>query len=60
MAKYLGLDLQAVMDKEGKVNEDASRVLNASELAATDEQHPLPGNALKGEEQVNEKIRTYQ
>jgi len=60
MAKYLGLDLHAVMDKEGKVNEVASRVLNASELAATDEQHPLPGNALKGEEQVNEKIRTYQ
>ncbi len=52
MAKYLKLNLQAVLDKNGMVDETASRVLDKQTLAAFDKKHPLPVNAIKTDEQL--------
>lgn len=53
MAKHLKLNLQAVLDKNGMVDEMASQVLDKLTLAAFDTVHPLPGNAIKGNEQLS-------
>lgn len=42
MAKHLNLDLSAVLNKDGNIEEDKSKVLSFKELSVYDEGHPLP------------------
>jgi len=52
MAKYLKLDLKAVSDAQGNIDEDSSKVLDQKDLAVFNEAHPRPANALMGDEAV--------
>lgn len=51
LAKYLGLDLNKVM-KDGKIDESINKVLGVNELSVFNDQHPIPQNALKGDDAV--------
>jgi dienelactone hydrolase len=57
MAKHLKLNLKAVIDQNGNVDESASLVMDQKALAAFDKDHPLPSNAVKGEEQLLMKLK---
>jgi hypothetical protein len=53
MAKHLGLDLNKVKDAKGNIiDEGPSKVLTEKELAVFDSAHPLPANAVRGDEAV--------
>jgi hypothetical protein len=52
MAKHLGLDLKAVSDKQGNINEEEAKVLTQKELEVFNEAHPRPANAVMGDEAV--------
>ena len=51
LAKHLKLDINKVK-VNGKVDESANTVLTAADLKVFDEKHPLPANALIGDEAV--------
>ena len=51
LAKYLKLDLQKVM-VDGKIDESGNKILTPTELQVFDAQHPMPANALMGNEAV--------
>ena len=53
MAKHLKLNLKAVIDQNGNVDESASLVMDQKALAAFDKDHPLPSNTLKGDEKLS-------
>ena len=53
MAKHLKLNLKAVLDQNGNVDESASLVMDQKTLAAFDKEHPLPSNAVKGDERLS-------
>jgi predicted alpha/beta-hydrolase family hydrolase len=57
LARHLGLDLAAVTDASGRVDESPSKVLTRAELAAFDAANPLPANALKGDDAVAALLR---
>jgi hypothetical protein len=52
MAKHLGLDLKAVTDASGQIDEGPARVLDQKDLAVFDAAHPRPANAVMGDEAV--------
>lgn len=52
MAKHLKLDLKAVTDKDGQVDEEPAKVLEQKDLAVFDASHPRPANAVMGDEAV--------
>ncbi|HEX5025056.1 MAG TPA: acetylxylan esterase [Agriterribacter sp.] len=52
MAKYLKLNLKAVTDKNGAIDESPVKVLTQSELEVFDAAHPRPANAVMGDEAV--------
>lgn len=52
MAKHLKLDLKAVTDAQGNVNEEPSKVLEITDLQVFDADHPRPANAVMGDEAV--------
>jgi len=52
MAKYLKLDIKAVSDEQGKIDESASKVLDQKDLAVFNAEHPRPSNAIMGDEAV--------
>jgi dienelactone hydrolase len=52
MAKHLGLDLKAVKNASGKVDEEASKLLSQAELEVFNAQHPRPDNAVMGDEKI--------
>jgi dienelactone hydrolase len=52
MAKHLGLDLKAVTDASGQIDEGPAKVLEQKDLAVFDAAHPRPGNAVMGDEAV--------
>ena len=58
MAKYLGLDLKAVLDQNGLVDEGPSVILGQGALAAFNDKYPLPANAVMGNEQVARLLET--
>lgn len=60
MAKHLGLNLQAVSDPDGTVNESTSDVENALSLLSFTSQNPHPANALHGAIAIGEAIRKLQ
>jgi dienelactone hydrolase len=52
MARHLKLDLKAVTDKSGQIDEDPAKVLEQKDLAVFDATHPRPANAVMGDEAV--------
>ncbi|WP_215239571.1 alpha/beta hydrolase family protein [Dyadobacter helix] len=52
LAKYIGLDLKAVTDDKGNIDESQVKVLDQKELEVFDKAHPRPANAVMGNEAV--------
>ena len=52
MAKHLKLNLKAVTNSKGEVDESPVKILRIAELTVFDNQHPLPANAVIGDEAV--------
>lgn len=52
MAKHLKLNLKAVTNRKGEVDESPVKILRIAELTVFDNQHPLPANAVIGDEAV--------
>jgi uncharacterized protein len=60
MAKHLGLNLQAVSDPDGTINESKSDAENALIMLSFSSQNPHPANALKGSAAIDREIRKLQ
>ncbi len=54
MAKHLDLDLQAVMDTQGGIDEGKTGLENPLEMLVFSSQKPFPANALKGIDAIKE------
>jgi pimeloyl-ACP methyl ester carboxylesterase len=52
MAKHLGLDLKAVTDAQGNIDEEPSKLLEIKDLEVFNAAHPRPANAVMGDEAV--------
>ncbi len=52
LALQLDLDITSVTDSEGEIDESQVPVLTEKQLSVFDEKHPLPKNAVKGNEAV--------
>lgn len=52
IAKHFQLDLTLVFRPNGTLDESAVRALDSASLSVFDAQHPLPANALRGDEAV--------
>ncbi|KAA6433952.1 acetylxylan esterase [Dyadobacter flavalbus] len=52
MAKHAGLDLKAVTDAQGNINEAPSKVLEIKDLEVFNAAHPRPANAVIGDEAI--------
>lgn len=52
LAKHLSMDMNLVLNKRGEVDESKSVILTNQELRVFNEQHPIPQNALQGDEAV--------
>jgi len=57
MAKHLQLNMKAVLDKNGNVDESTSLVMDQKKLAAFDKEHPLPSNAVTGDDLLLIKLK---
>ena len=51
LVKHLGLNTAGVL-KDGKFDETGNTVLTEADLKVFNEQYPVPGDALKGDEAV--------
>jgi uncharacterized protein len=60
MAKHLGLDLLAVSDPDGSVNESKSDIENAIIMLSFTSRNPHPSNALKGSAEIEAAIKKLQ
>jgi uncharacterized protein len=60
MAKHLGLNLKAVSNTDGTINESKSDVEAALIMLSFSSQHPLPVNALKGSVAIEQALRKLQ
>lgn len=61
MAKHLGLNLSAIQDAQGKIDEKAHYTkMTAAEMKVFDEAHPLPASALKGAAAVEAELKKMQ
>lgn len=60
MAKHLGLNLQAVSDPEGSVNESKSDAESAFIMLSFSSQNPHPANALKGSAAIQQALEKLQ
>ncbi|MHA8052423.1 alpha/beta hydrolase family protein [Aquirufa sp. OSTEICH-129A] len=52
LAKHLNLDMSLILNKKGEVDENKSVILTNQELRVFNAQHPLPSNALQGDDAV--------
>ena len=52
MAKHLALDLKAVTDAQGKIDETPSKLLEQKDLEVFNAAHPRPANSVMGDEAV--------
>ncbi|TLU99210.1 alpha/beta hydrolase family protein [Dyadobacter luticola] len=52
MAKHLGLDLKAITDAQGNIDEAPAKVLDQKDLSVFDATHPRPKNAVMGDDAV--------
>lgn len=50
MAKKLGLDIKAVTNAQGEIDESQAKVLEINQLEVFDAAHPRPSNAVTGDE----------
>ncbi|MCH2161340.1 MAG: hypothetical protein MK085_05655, partial [Phycisphaerales bacterium] len=50
MSRHLGLDLAAVTNLDGSIDDDPVVIRDRSELVAFNDDHPLPPNAIQGDE----------
>ena len=57
MAKHLGLDLQAVSDPDGTINESKSDPENALIMLSFSSKNPHPANALKGSTAIEQALK---
>ena len=60
MAKHLGLNIQAVSDPDGTINESKSDAENALIMLSFTSQNPHPSNSLKGSDAIEQTIRKLQ
>jgi uncharacterized protein len=60
MAQHLGLNLQAVSDPDGSVNESKSDTESAFDMLSFTSQNPHPANALKGVSAIDQALRKLQ
>ncbi len=60
MAKHLGLNIQAVSDPDGTINESKSDAENSLIMLSFSSEYPHPANALKGSDAVEQAIRKLQ
>ncbi|MBK8882933.1 MAG: acetylxylan esterase [Bacteroidales bacterium] len=60
MAKHLGLNLQAVSDPDGTINENKSDAENALLMLSFTSQNPHPANALQGSAAIDEALKKLQ
>lgn len=59
MAKHLGLDLRPILSKNGEIDESPVQLLSQADLSVFDAAHPLPANAIKGDEAVLAMLEKY-
>jgi uncharacterized protein len=52
MARYLKLDIKAVSDGKGSVDESPVKVLDEKDLTVFDAKHPRPANAVMGDDAI--------
>ena len=60
MAKHLGLNIQAVTDSTGMIDESKSVIENAIELLSFSSDKPFPEKALKGTEAIMKSMSSLQ
>ncbi len=60
MAKHLGLNLQAVSDPDGTINESKSDAENAFIMLSFTSENPHPANALQGSAAIEQALRKLQ
>ena len=60
LAKHMGLDLQAVTDAEGNIDESPTGLEKAVDMLAFSSSEPFPENALKGLDAIEESFRKLQ
>jgi hypothetical protein len=60
LAKHLGLNLQAVQDKNGTADESKSELEPAQTLLVFSSKNPFPLNALKGKDAIEQELRKLQ
>jgi hypothetical protein len=56
MAKHLGLNIQAVTDPQGGIDESKSTLESATELLVFSSDNPFPENALRGLDTIKESL----
>lgn len=56
LAKHLGLNLQAVTGPDGNIDESKSEIEGTNLLLVFSSNHPLPSNALKGNEAIQQEL----
>jgi len=57
MAKHLGLDIQAVTNPDGTIDESKSTVESAEKLLVFSSDHPFPKDALTGLDAIQKRFR---
>jgi hypothetical protein len=60
LAKHLGLNLQAVTDSKGAVDESKSELENAEVMLAFSSKNPFPANALTGKDAIEKELKSLQ
>jgi uncharacterized protein len=60
LAKHFGLNLSAVTDSNGAVDESKSVLENAEVMLVFSSKNPFPANALKGKDAIEKELKTLQ
>jgi dienelactone hydrolase len=58
LAKHLGLDIKAVTNPDGNIDESKSEVEDANKLLVFSSNHPFPDNALTGLDAIVQRFKT--
>lgn len=59
MARYLGLELQSILNNNGEIDEAPVQLLTQEALTVFGSDHPLPANAIKGDAAVLALLEKY-
>lgn len=59
MAKHLGLDIQAITDKQGTVDESKIEIERADAMLAFSSKNPYPANALVGKDAIEQALKKH-